>query len=720
MKKLYFTIFFLFYTVQVFAQYDIRGTIQAPRDTTELKSLKATRNGTTVYVPGFGTYVYSDSIYPEGNNTIAFSGGADGDAKQWIYHETITNNHVVYSDRIKNDLSNYSAFFPDSGGVLKITPGIYTLSSNLTIADSICINIMEGGIISGNDTLTIEGAIIAGSYKIFDTHLIIVCDNAKIDFFDALWYGAANDSTAGDSTAVLLSKATFTCRNGKKLKVPAGRYYISNNDENGIIVYPNSNLELTGAKFYKDYAPANTLTWFMRTTDTLAYYSDSLKSHLKIRGGEFIGPYSLKDSVNDGLTELGLDGLRLYSQSGGSYMGRITLEDVSIEGIWLHAFMVRGFNSLNIKNCDIRNCQEGIDGRGLIVNIHNCLFDSVSYGMEIIAAHITDEIADSLSSLNVTNNYGYNFYYYAGRFSGGRRINISDNWFEQSHDDTSTASSFLEVRMDVSTYDYDREYIVVTNNNLIEPSYDGFELSRGASDTAVIDFFSFENNRIIRPGRYGIVIDNNTPGTLDLFKCFTIKNNSIYNWSYIESYGVGKSGMYLSRLKNGKISNNLFYSDLTGKGTNPVWLDSLKNILFVDNEIKNMNDTESFIYVDTTALWDSSSIYKDNKGFNNFYIYGYGARSQTVVSATVIKLNPSLNCFENVFDVTGTTQIDSIDYGSGIKANEKFYLRFSSTPTVTDQTGNIVLGSNFVAAADTILELIRGSGSNYEKFYKIP
>lgn len=69
----------------------------------------------------------------------------------------------------------------------------------------------------------------------------------------------------------------------------------------------------------------------------------------------------------------------------------------------------------------------------------------------------------------------------------------------------------------------------------------------------------------------------------------------------------------------------------------------------------------------------------------------------------------------NFIDITGTTQIDSVDINSPQETGTVIYLKFDGIVTVSNGK-NLKLGSDFVSVADTVLTLIR-DGDN---FHRVP
>ena len=79
-----------------------------------------------------------------------------------------------------------------------------------------------------------------------------------------------------------------------------------------------------------------------------------------------------------------------------------------------------------------------------------------------------------------------------------------------------------------------------------------------------------------------------------------------------------------------------------------------------------------------------------------------------VASASTIRLTTG-----NFFDITGTTQIDSVDITSPHESGDVIYLQFDANVQVTDGA-NLILEGNFSATASDILTLIRIGNAYHE------
>ena len=78
-----------------------------------------------------------------------------------------------------------------------------TLTADLTVPDNITLKFEKPGIVSGAYTLTINGGIEAGLYKIFDTSTGLVVDGSpQIEAVCPEWFGAVGDGINDDTSAI--------------------------------------------------------------------------------------------------------------------------------------------------------------------------------------------------------------------------------------------------------------------------------------------------------------------------------------------------------------------------------------------------------------------------------------------------------------------------------------------------------------------------------------
>jgi len=145
---------------------------------------------------------------------------------------------TVYAD---GDLATMISSAGTSPITLKLTPGVYNISSDLTIPYNVTLNFQNGAVISiaGGATLSIRGPIDDCAYKIFDDQNADT--NKGVKFYqDSVtqirpeWWGAKADNNPSSATANAnaINKAIFSYKaqdnshDRGKVLLKVGTYYI--------------------------------------------------------------------------------------------------------------------------------------------------------------------------------------------------------------------------------------------------------------------------------------------------------------------------------------------------------------------------------------------------------------------------------------------------------------------------------------------------------------
>lgn len=148
------------------------------------------------------------------------------------FTETVTGiynarlNGLV-GDGVTNDYPSLNSILTTIGGAsatIFFEPGIYKLSSNITIPSNVTLWFLNGAMISPDSgvTVTINGSIEAGLYTIF-TGLGAIAGKIKVPMAFPEWFGAKGDGATNDSSAI--QKAINT---GAHVRLSQGTYYIGN------------------------------------------------------------------------------------------------------------------------------------------------------------------------------------------------------------------------------------------------------------------------------------------------------------------------------------------------------------------------------------------------------------------------------------------------------------------------------------------------------------
>lgn len=123
-------------------------------------------------------------------------------------------------------LSTASEAIGSREAALILSPGTWTISDDLTIAEGITIVVPRGAVlsVSSGKTLTVNGSIDAGMYKIFDGSGT-VAGNLRNERIIPQWWGAVADGVTACATAI--QAAIDATPTGGCLVFPDGDYKVS-------------------------------------------------------------------------------------------------------------------------------------------------------------------------------------------------------------------------------------------------------------------------------------------------------------------------------------------------------------------------------------------------------------------------------------------------------------------------------------------------------------
>jgi hypothetical protein len=123
---------------------------------------------------------------------------------------------------------------PSSSGnsTLTLSSGVYSVAGSITIPSTVNLQVAEGALIHvpEGETLTIQGNITAGSYRIFSgPGTVSFSGNKSLSILDVKWWGASGDGVT-DDTALLQSAfvASTTGAHRFAVHLPAATYRACN------------------------------------------------------------------------------------------------------------------------------------------------------------------------------------------------------------------------------------------------------------------------------------------------------------------------------------------------------------------------------------------------------------------------------------------------------------------------------------------------------------
>lgn len=344
-------------------------------------SLPAT--GGTVFVPD-GTYVISSTVnfgsisknvdVKFGNNAVITSVGSS-DIN--FYGYIIATPNQIFSGSVNPLLQSgyeqsiYCEWFGSNGLSKAVTMAnsletdvilnySNTLSANITIPNTLTLNVLHDGEIGGSFNFDLEGDLKAGMYKIFDSNVTVDFKDTSATFEAyAQWWGATGDGTTDDTAAFqsVIDSGVGT------IKIPNGNYSV-----NGIVPanrqnYIGSNREQTvftantnnGAVF--TYAPSSGGT---------QYLAESRFERFRMTAASGVtNAYGFKQINTDGYTSYCVfKDIESYLQLEISYKG------FYIFCTWENCLDGQRGSAVGGQNHQAINCQPAAFGQGNQTNIN--------------------------------------------------------------------------------------------------------------------------------------------------------------------------------------------------------------------------------------------------------------------------------------------------------------------------------------------------------------
>lgn len=455
-----------------------------------------------------------------------------------------------------------------STGTLKLVPGTYLISSNLTINSTIKIEKGAKFSIANGVTLTINGPIIAGPWQIFSwtgTGAVSLASNNALKEIFAEWWGAvANDSI--DCTAAL----TAALATAKPLHLLTGTYRFAPGLVPQAAIYgdgPQSVLRCT-ATTGAGLLPYNYVTlsnFTLKGPGNASYTAGCNGVQALYYNGNWVNPGSVANRDND----------PAHWRGYGLVMDKVTIKEWPANGICPGAYS-------SINNCIVTDCfNEGLLIQGDYCKITNNTIKNVnSWGIDLNCSRSTVQ-ANIIYNCGNNANLGsqdcggivMSSHTQSGGMSGNK---IIDNLIDTSTNAGITilapsGSNYTltdcEVRgntvvnVNTSTTDSGAGAINVVDNSTSGSKVQNILVSNNIIKTTTVghgislidgNWISINNNKIYSPNDKGIVVLTvaHVPGYIDII------SNTLYGYNTI--------GILLASATNFKcIGNTLIRTSAT-------------------------------------------------------------------------------------------------------------------------------------------------------------
>ena len=233
-----------------------------------------------------------------------------------------------------------------------LIPNSHVLTANTTIPSTLTLKFLNGGMITlGAFSLTINGKVEAGLYKIFSCNAWTVWNANKVNFTDPIqvvypqWFGAVGDNVTDDADAFQLAFASAVnvvtyVGLGVRVGIPntSSKYYISK------VCYYFTGTEILGMGY-----PIIRFGASGSFASPSVHQDERAINHTKISGIKFEGVALGTGSAIQ---------MPPLAESGSLYNQKI--EDCSFSAFNIAIYSAHGTNNAIIKNNRITNCGYGI------------------------------------------------------------------------------------------------------------------------------------------------------------------------------------------------------------------------------------------------------------------------------------------------------------------------------------------------------------------------
>jgi hypothetical protein len=380
-----------------------------------------------------------------------------------------------------------------------------TLTANVTIPSNIALMVVPGGYFTGAFTLTVNGAFIAGQYKLFDSTITLAGQPRLTEIFPE-WWGAAGDGVANDAPEIQACmnfvSANYALGDGESPQI-----YLSRNYKCDTTLTIPDRVDLVG----KSHAAGN----LSRNTARLGFTSLGANTKAIVLGRDItLRGLVISGPGEDSAGTYGLYGGLIYQENHGfnCRISGVTLEDFETGIIfsgWLNI----------IEQSNVDDCKTGIILQHAANHtvIRNSIIEP-GPGFPKIGIHIKFNVDRGPEGVYISEN-DIEGNYYGIVVESGKGVLISSNRFEICN------GGFIEVRgrnaaSDSSlTVDIHHNWLLDYGSGASSSSRFGIKVSAGkvtVDDNEISRFDPVEDEGL----RYGIAFD--TSGIL--IHCLIGKN----------------------------------------------------------------------------------------------------------------------------------------------------------------------------------------------------
>lgn len=336
----------------------------------------------------------------------------DSVATEYTYYAdpVVADQGVDGDDNSIKDLLNTIGAVNNRTIVLKV--GTYTVSTSLVIPDNVTLNIYPGALFSidSGKTITFNGRIQAGFYKIFSGVGTVLLGTGFFREVYPQWWGAVGNDSANDRVAIQAAiDSAETATYGCTVYFPTGSYAVSGATPQ---ITPKSNVILEGAGTSKTTIRGGNLMY----TETVTYTS--------IGGGITSGNISIGDKsiALTNVTNISLNDILLLTSSDKPVWSNYNVEVTPKQAEFIRVLTIVGttitfaepmeeaYTAANVtinnvtleaaKNIEIRGMTLDCNSAGhgvTLQSVLDCKVDNIEV-INIPAAHVGFKIGPNTES----------------------------------------------------------------------------------------------------------------------------------------------------------------------------------------------------------------------------------------------------------------------------------------------------------------------------------
>lgn len=597
----------------------------------------------------------------DGNKAGGFIVNADNTIAVWPDQTDATK---------KLSLAWWIAYFNGAEATIRIPRGTHEVLYDMTIPENICLQFDKGAIleIADTKTLTINGAIDAGLWCIFDGDGAITTTLKNTVVSYPQWFGAKGDGITND-TAAIQKSIDFT----KNVYVPNGTYMCAN-------VQMRTGLNLLGESHEAilklcDNAMLMSINGSVERPhhSGVAYTANVIGSTLSDIGGEWYD--GGVRAVNENNTEYIYENINIRSLTvDGNRENNLQYGDEGFNTSYCGGINIAQCKNVRVENCVIRNCR--MDGITIGYTLHGG-----SDFCSIVGCEFYNNARCNISLLTgkhnkILYNKGTNTTGAtptSGTITKGPSIDIEANFANEVNFGHLVEGNVFEGGIDVSSAQRaNSKDIVIKGNRWINGA---LSIHPSTAQNLLVDGDIFERTG----AREGVAI-NSVSSYMENSKICKISRCVFKNYASIFKSTIMAQGQHMCL----DIDSCTFDVGVIGYLTFPF------KVRFTNNTITtNCTDNETLMYISRSNL--SGAPYQGYVTIQNNRIYGAAAAMFLDVTSPPINKNEGMYRIED-----NQLYIDALTKFCAVSSHITFVRNFATVSSCVVEPYTSLIETTFV------------------------